>query len=88
MSSREWWFDPETFVPDFTDVDVFLDPEGDDWRLNIVARPVNRTLTRDLFPDEELAVSRAFDFTNLMRKHWPGVRIHRRYQSQERPLPG
>ncbi len=88
MPKREWWFEPETFVPDFTDVDVFLDPEGDDWRLTILARPVNRTLTRDLFPDEELAVSRALDFTNLMRKHWPDVRIHRRYQSREKPLPG
>jgi hypothetical protein len=76
---RSPWDDPETFVPDFTDVDVFVDPAGDGWRLTIVARPVNRILTRDLFPDEELAVSRAFDFTKLMRKHWPEVRIHRRY---------
>ena len=79
---HDWWRDPETFAPDFTDVDVFLDPDGDDWRLTIVAMPMRRTLTNDLFPDEWLAVARASDFTNLMRQHWPDVRIHRHYQSQ------
>ena len=81
---REWWEDPETFVPDFTAVEVFLDPDGDQWRLTLVAMPVNRILTNDLFPDEELAVSRAGDFEHLMHNHWPSVRVHRRYRRPPR----
>lgn len=76
---REWWEDPDTFVPDFTDVDVFLDPDGDEWRLTIVAMPNNRVLTKDVFPDEGLAASRANDFQHLMHTHWPSVRVHRMY---------
>lgn len=84
---RFWWEEPETFVPDFTDVDVFLDPEGDQWRLTIVAMPVNRILTRDVFPDEELATSRANDFQHLMRNHWPSVRVHRKFHRPRTSLP-
>jgi hypothetical protein len=84
----DWWRDPETFTPDFTDVDVFVDPDGDEWRLTIVAMPMQRIITKDVFPEDWLAVSRANDFTNLMRKHWPDVRIHRYIQSRTKPLPG
>ncbi len=42
---REWWQDPETFVPDFTDVEVFLDPDGEEWRLTVVVAPGGRVLT-------------------------------------------
>jgi len=78
--------DPETFTPDFTDADVFLDPQGDQWRLTIIAMPKNTILTKDVFPDVWLADARAQDFQRLMHKHWPSVRVHPKYQ-RPRPQP-
>jgi hypothetical protein len=79
------WVELHTTVPDFTDVEITVEPDGVEWRLTIVALPDNRVITQDLYPDEALALGRANDFAHLIREHWPEVRIQRQYP-RSRPV--
>jgi len=63
----------------FTEMDLYVEPDSDEWRLTIMGQPDNELIARDWFVEEDLAVARADDFCQLVRKHWPDVRVNRHF---------
>jgi len=79
---RPLWIEGQATKPNFRQVDIFLEPDGGGWRVDVIARPTNELLGSDHYPDEDLAAARAADFANLIHKHWFqfGIRVHQRFK--------
>jgi hypothetical protein len=63
---------------------VFVEPDGDRWRVDVISRPGNRVVASDHYPDEGLAVARAQDFARMLEQLWWqfDVRVHRRFKGR------
>ena len=81
------WAEDRPTKPNFSEVDVFVETDGDGWRVDVIARPTNELLGSDHFPDLDLAAARATDFARLIEQHWFqfGVLVHRQLR---RPKDG
>ncbi|HEV2033392.1 MAG TPA: hypothetical protein VGU71_04215 [Candidatus Dormibacteraeota bacterium] len=79
---RPWWTEGRPTRPNFHEVDVYVEPDGEGWRVDVIARPTNELLGSDHYPDEDLAAARASDFANLLEQHWFqfGMVVHRQFR--------